>query len=156
MNPQYISDKTRVACGTAVWVQMPFPDQFAMIKRTGAHGEGQWSVPGGWVAQHEDPYDGAIREVWEEIGITVEHLEFMGYTYDRHEEGVEGVTLWFFCRFGSWHGQFRNTNPDRITEVTEMSIETIREMPLELVFLPVKNLNAKDLLPDVWQGRRLS
>ena len=31
-----------------------------------------WDVPGGWLNRNEDPAEGALRELWEETGITAE------------------------------------------------------------------------------------
>lgn len=43
------------------------------------------------------------------------NVELVGYTFDRHPEGIEGVTLWF--RATSWSGRARVAHPDRVLAV---------------------------------------
>lgn len=113
-----------------------------MLRRTGAHGEGTWSFPGGWVWPGEEPARAACREAWEEIGVNVqeEHLHFLGYTADSHPEGVHGITLWFETHF--WDGTPRNTNPARITETGWFDPD---DMPSPL-FTAVLNGRQKELV----------
>lgn len=86
-----------------------------MIQRTGAHGEGTWSVPGGWQGPGEDPREAAVRETWEEVGITVERCMFVTYSHTVFTEGLESTTLWFEAT--EWEGKPRNAYPDRIAAV---------------------------------------
>lgn len=114
-----IKKLNRVACGTACVIMRNGGSDpgtrgdFLMIKRTGAHGEGTWSVPGGWVDRGEDPATTITREVWEEVGLTISYPLFKGYTFDHHPEGIEDVCLWFWAL--DWSGTIR-LNPDRQAE----------------------------------------
>lgn len=143
VEPTYRTSKARVPVGSAVLVTNESSvgsEIVVMIKRTGAHGEGTWSFPGGWVDPGETPEDAAMREAWEEVGITVERVEFLGYTTDAHDEGLHAITMWFRARPGDWRGNPRNTNPARITEVEWWPIAYLRhgDWPGNL-FLPVRN-----------------
>jgi 8-oxo-dGTP diphosphatase len=68
-----------------------------LIQRLGAHGNGQWTVPGGWMEQNETPKEGVARELFEEVGLTIEpdHFSFMNYVHTVHPEGISDITLWF-------------------------------------------------------------
>ncbi|MCA9931211.1 MAG: NUDIX domain-containing protein [Anaerolineales bacterium] len=42
-----------------------------------------WGVPGGWLHRHEDPADGALRELWEETRLTA---DLHSVIYLKHEK----------------------------------------------------------------------
>jgi 8-oxo-dGTP diphosphatase len=129
----YRPNRARVECGAALVLR----DHGAMfmIRRTGAHGDGSWSFPGGWVWPGEEPARAAAREAWEEVGVNVseERMTFLGYTADSHPEGVHGITLWFDTY--AWGGKARNTNPARITDCGWFRVSAL---PTPL-FTPVLN-----------------
>lgn len=143
--PSYRPSTERVPCGVAV-VMRHRDDRLVMIHRTGAHGEGKLSFPGGWIDPGETPEQAAVREAWEEVGVTIDlsALSFLGYTADSHPEGLHGITLWFECR--AWGGRARNTNPDRITTVELVERERLLVMNRDKLFLPVVNGIEKGLL----------
>lgn len=88
--------------------------EFFMIKRKGSHGEGTWSVPGGWIDAGEHPHSAVDREIWEEAGIKVRKdvISERGWTYTRFDEGIDNVCLWFMCEY--YTGFPRNTYPEKI------------------------------------------
>ncbi|MBX3086716.1 MAG: NUDIX domain-containing protein [Anaerolineae bacterium] len=64
-------------------------------RRKGDHGPGTWSPAGGHLEYGETPEECAIREVWEEIGVTVREVAFMGITNDVFSETQRHyVTIW--------------------------------------------------------------
>lgn len=140
----YRPDTRRVPAGVAV--QMRRGDEIVMIQRTGAHGEGTWSVPGGWISPGETPEEAARREVWEEVGVSLqEPLDFLGYTADTHPEGLDGLTLFFGAT--AWDGEPRNTNPDRITVVEWWEADRLVRALREIIFLPLRNALDKTIVP---------
>jgi 8-oxo-dGTP diphosphatase len=84
--------------------------------RKGAHGEGQWSLPGGHMELGEDFTEVCAREVKEETGITIEGVKKLGFTNDIfEEEGLHYVTLFFEAL---WDGkqQAQLMEPDKTIE----------------------------------------
>ena len=51
-------------------------------KRKNSHGDGTWSLPGGHLEFGESWEDCALREVEEEVGITINNLHFVTATND--------------------------------------------------------------------------
>ncbi len=49
-------------------------------KRKGTHGAGEWWFPGGHLEYGENWEECAIRETYEETGLTVAQLQFVGVT----------------------------------------------------------------------------
>lgn len=113
--------------------------QFIMIRRTGAHGAGTWSVPGGWIGHGETPSQAAAREVWEEIGVVVtEPQSLLGcWTNDMFvDEGLHCLTLWLHAFIVEDGHEPSIHEPDKITEIQWVHEYGPYPRPL---FLPVKN-----------------
>lgn len=51
-------------------------------KRVATEGPYQWQMPQGGVDRGEEPYDAAIRELEEEIGVRAEHVDLLEETAD--------------------------------------------------------------------------
>ena len=49
-----------------------------LLKTRGLFGEGRWNAPGGKLLAGETPEVGAVREVYEEAGVSVRNLRFHG------------------------------------------------------------------------------
>jgi len=96
--------------------------------RKGAHGAGEWSLPGGHMALGEDFIATCKREVKEETGITIATIRKLGFTNDVFEtKGLHYVTLFFeaywdrkqpkvmepeFCE--EWRWFMTNALPDNV------------------------------------------
>lgn len=79
--------------GVAVILQRA--DCILLGRRKSDHGKGTYSVPGGHLEMGEEPYDAAVRELAEETGITVDELEFIGFTNDVFSQDKHYITLFF-------------------------------------------------------------
>lgn len=150
IDPSYRSSKRRTPVGTVLLMKRFRPEtELLLIRRTGAHGEGTWAPPGGWVEPGEDPARAACREAWEEVGVTVEehHTDFLGYTADTHPEGMFGVTLWFFAMVWEPYRPLI-TNPDRITDIAWVNLRELvyGAPPVAPLFTPVVNGIRKGLI----------
>lgn len=80
--------------------------------RKGAHGAGEWSLPGGHMELGEDFFDVCRREVLEETGITIRGVRKLDFTNDIFEkDGLHYVTLFFEAE---WEEQEpKNLEPDK-------------------------------------------
>lgn len=66
-----------------------------LVKRGRPPLAGEWSIPGGVLELGETLREAAIREAWEETGLTVETGELLG-VYDRVLRDDQGGTLYHF------------------------------------------------------------
>jgi len=83
----------------AVGVIIASKGKVLLMKRAGSVGAGTWAIPGGKVDFKEDPAAAGARETLEETGLTVNELEFVGYTNDIHEkENLHFVTFTMLAR----------------------------------------------------------
>lgn len=125
----------KVGVGVAVFI-IRDDGKFLMAKRQGAHGEGSWSVPGGWLEIGEDWENAAIRETAEETGLIINHpITNFATTNDYFEkENVHSNTIWLKTKFLGGNPQI--LEPEKCTEQGWFDINSLPE-PL---FLPWKNL----------------
>ena len=65
-------------------------------RKVGAHLEGMWEFPGGKVESGEDPRDALIRELHEELGISVRVGDAVDVTFHRYDDADQAVLLLFF------------------------------------------------------------
>ena len=72
-------------------------NEILMLLRNKEPEIGCWSIPGGAVEFLETLEDAIIREVKEEVGVTVGIIALLGATnHILHEEGIHWVTMPFF------------------------------------------------------------
>lgn len=92
-----------VGAGVAALVYNPH-GEFLLIQRGPdcSHGAGTWSFPGGWMEEGERPWETAVRETYEEVGLAV--LPTVADVYpatSQHfpEQGVHSVCLMVRCHY---------------------------------------------------------
>lgn len=87
-----------------------------MIQRTGAHGEGTWSVPGGHLEYGETIEECAAREVLEEVGLSIGACTIMAVTNDIFEQNHKhSVTIWVESTIASGSAETAEIKePDKI------------------------------------------
>ncbi len=54
-----------------------------------------WLMPGGLIEANEPPTHGAIRELSEEIGLTIDKLDLVCVAYHRDDDGIKGDRVVF-------------------------------------------------------------
>jgi 8-oxo-dGTP diphosphatase len=130
----------RVGIGVFVWKN----GKFLMGRRSNAHGDGTWSVPGGHLEFGESFEDAARREVAEETGLTIRNVRFGAVTNDYFEdEEKHYVTVWMVS--GHHGGRPAVLEPDKFTELAWFDFDTL---PAPL-FLPWKQLLASQFMENI-------
>lgn len=81
-------------------------------KRKGSHGEGSWAFPGGHLEFGESLEDCAMREVFEETGISIKDIRQGTFTNDIFEtEGKHYITLLMAAKYDS--GEVQLLEPEK-------------------------------------------
>jgi 8-oxo-dGTP diphosphatase len=96
--------------------------QVLFQRRTGAHGAGTWSVPGGHLEMGETFEQAVVREVREEIGIDVLKAKFSAVTNNlpgawSNRSGVPNHYITIMMNAERWQGEPRICEPDKISEL---------------------------------------
>lgn len=129
----------RVGVGVFVWKD----GKFLMGKRVGKHGQGSWSVPGGWLEYRETFETCAKREIAEETGMEIDNIRFMALTNNIFpDEDVHSLTVWLES---DWvRGEPSILEPDKFAE---QGWYTFRTLPAPL-FMPWEPL--RETRPDLF------
>lgn len=110
-------------------------NEILLLKRKGAHGEGDWSFPGGHLEFGESWIECARRETKEEAGINIKNIIFFSATNDIFEkEDKHYITIEMKAKLQS--GIAKIMEPDKSTDIGWFKANNLPK-PL---FLPVKNL----------------
>ena len=83
----------RVACGVAVIVTHQHKVLFGQ-RKSGQSGF-EWQLPGGWIDAGESPEQAARREVYEETGLQLKELQFVGITSNVFSAHQHTISLYF-------------------------------------------------------------
>lgn len=83
----------RIGVGVAIVKE----GQVLLGKRTGSHGAGEWSFPGGHLEYLESVEACAARELLEETGLTAHSLKLGPWTEDVMENDKHYITLFVFA-----------------------------------------------------------
>jgi 8-oxo-dGTP diphosphatase len=125
--------------GTAIIITKA--DKVLLMKRTGPHGAGMWSTPGGHLDFGETPEQGAAREAKEEVGLDVVDIRFRAVTNDLFDStGRHYITIWM---------EGRSVGEPTIAaerELSEIGWFAWNALPQPL-FLPLANLVKKNSYP---------
>jgi 8-oxo-dGTP diphosphatase len=134
--------QNNVRVGIAVFI---FKDgKFLLQQRTGSHGAGSWSTPGGHLEFGESFEDTARREVREETGLEITNLRFGAITNDYFvDENKHYVTIWMLSDWLS--GTERITEPDKCLK---QEWHTFDDLPSPL-FLTWNQLLDSEFIADI-------
>lgn len=108
----------RVLVGMGLFVVRNSADgsvEILLGKRKGAHGAGEWALPGGKPELWENPETGLIRETKEETNLDVFLLDKLTWEEDRYPSDLlHFVTLFYY----TWHfnGEVKVMEPDKCEE----------------------------------------
>ena len=129
----------RVGVGVFVWKD----GKFLMGQRVGKHGQGSWSVPGGWLEYRESFDACAKREIREETGMEITNVRFMALTNNIFEdEDIHSLTIWLESDWVS--GEPTILEPDKFIDQAWF---TFKNLPSPL-FMPWEPL--KEVRPDLF------
>lgn len=139
-------DKPRVRVGVGVII---FKDGKILLgKRRGAHGAGEWALPGGKLDMWEELDTCARRETKEETGIEISDIQKFDFTNDMFlEDGLHYITCFMTAHWQS--GRISVMEPDKCAA---LSWFTLDHLPSPL-FLPLEQL-LKERRADIEQLMR--
>lgn len=96
-----------------------------MGKRRQAHGDGEWSIPGGWLEWGESWAQGAIREVAEETGLVIKdpfiHVASTNDFFKNQDQ--HSISVWMKTPYLG--GEPQLVEPDKFTEHTWFTLQTL-------------------------------
>lgn len=88
--------------------------------------KGYWSIPGGVVEKDESPKRGCLREIREEIGLSVSDIEFVSVSYSPDKED-KGESLQFMFNAGILDDEDISKIKIDGKEITEFKFVPIQE-----------------------------
>ncbi|HIW62960.1 MAG TPA: NUDIX hydrolase [Candidatus Stackebrandtia excrementipullorum] len=102
-------------------------DRFLAVRRADEPGRGLWDIPGGFCGI-EHPEVAAVRELREEVGLTVDLGPFVGMYLDRYEHhGVTSTTLNIYYLAWTSHGTV-NIDPAEVSAVDWRCLDNVDGM----------------------------
>lgn len=99
-----------------------------MRRKNANYYNGWYSVPAGHMEKGELPIEALIREVAEEIGISIklEDVKFVHIMY-RTEQDETGDRVDLFFETGIWDGKIKNTEPHKCDDIYWFSLGSLPE-----------------------------
>ena len=100
----------------------------------------EWEIPGGKIEPGESPADTAVRELKEELGVSVEIVKKIGsqsFIWDNREINCN----WFEATIKS--GKIKLLEPEKFDKFGYYSIEEINNMEYQAVSINVWNMLKK-------------
>lgn len=111
---QFLQSANSASVGVAVLIKRN--NKILLMKRTGSHGAGTWSCPGGHIDFGESIEQTALRETKEEVGVKIKNIRFLAITNDVfRKEGKHYITVWVRAEHAG--GKLKVNAEDELTEV---------------------------------------
>src|SRR5262245_34601302 len=104
----------------------------AARRKKGSHLEGRWEFPGGKVEPGESPEEGLVRELEEEIGVTVRPRGILEVVFHRYPE--KSVLLLFY-RCELIEGEPRAVECDEVRWVPVAELPSLDWAPADVPFI---------------------
>ena len=100
--------------------------------------DGKLSVPAGHVEDGETITAALIREMQEEVGITLTHSQFI-LSHIMHRKS-DDIRIDFFFRVILWKGKFKNMEPHKCNELLWTPIDTLPKDTIPYISQAILNL----------------
>lgn len=102
-------------------------DQILLLKRynTG-HNDNKWSVPAGRLESGESISQAVVREVKEEVGLSIE-VDSLSRPLIMHHKDERGERIYAFFMIEKWLGKEVNMEPDKCSEINWFNRKDIPE-----------------------------
>ena len=126
----------------AVYLFLKKEEKILLMRRQGSgYYDGWYSVPAGHVEAGELPLGGLVREVAEELGITIDpkdaHLVHTMYRTD-HDETGDRVDLFFEAI--KWSGEITNAEPHKCDDIRWFPMKALPEKIMHHVRDALRNI----------------
>jgi len=116
-----------------------------LLKRKGAHGAGEWSLPGGHHELGETFLDTCSREAKEETNLVIDGVRKIGFTNDDfRQEGLHYVTLYFEAEWDAEGQTAENVEQDRCDGMDWFALDALPDP----IWSPLKKLIGEGALSD--------
>lgn len=107
---------------------LEYDNKILFIKRAREPQKGKLDLPGGFIDPDESAEEGLNRELYEELGITLDKAKYVGSaqnTYKYRNVTYNTCDLFFYSKIEMLPSQFNES------EVTELVLKNIDEIPIE-------------------------
>ena len=114
--------------------------EILMGKRSGSHGAGEWSFPGGSVEFGETIFEAIKREAGEETNLEVNNLELIAINDETRyieSDGKHHVVIGFKAK--SFAGDLKNNEPDKHVSWSWFAMNKLPSPLFEGTELMIKN-----------------
>ncbi|MFJ2895828.1 NUDIX domain-containing protein [Streptomyces sp. NPDC087218] len=114
-------------------------DKVLLSQRGGEYGHGRWHLPSGKLDEGEPLTTGAARELFEEVGVSVDpdRLRLVHTVY--HKQSSTVCRIGFFFEAAEWIGEPFNREPDKCLAV---EWHTVHDLPEDIIEYPKAGLLA--------------
>jgi 8-oxo-dGTP pyrophosphatase MutT (NUDIX family) len=114
-------------------------DQVLLTQRRGAYGTGMWHLPSGKLDAGESVLTAAVREVHEEVGVTVDagNLRHVHTVHVADSGPVPRLGMFFEAR--QWIGEPANREPDKCSAVDWFPLNAL---PDNVIAYPLAGIRA--------------
>jgi len=126
------------ACGTAHWLNaqpaagalVVDDGRLLLVRRAHEPWHGRWCAPGGFCAGDEHPIDCAEREAFEEAGVRIRVVGYLGHWITEYEPAPDPAAEPVYCAVSYYHAVLVDgrPEPDRV-ETSEAAWFAPDELP---------------------------
>lgn len=114
-------------------------DQLLLTQRRGSYGGGMWHLPSGKLDAGESVLAAAVRETYEEIGVTVAPTDLL-HVHTVHVAGSGPVPrLGMFFEARVWDGEPTNREPEKCSEIDWFPLNAL---PADVIPYPLAGIRA--------------